>query len=368
MKNVLRWISKTTNAATLLLLAASLLLTPSGFAQEYGEAIDDRKDSLREQHFRNKVLEFARREAPADARLHEKFSHGGQVLRLRQYAQRRGLGAPAREFPLLDNSDQSFVGRVAMVGGARLEAYHNNPFTGAVAMAEFSGPGLVRIEAPVVDRNNESVVDAIPVEFYQFHVKPALTLGVLSEPFILNVGGAIVGFQHCELDNGDHAGKVYVLNGQFGGEKVDWMDTGIYFGVSEDGAAARPRQYAVRVDQERHEWDLYVNNQLLFGGIALSEVGRGIWAYSPANAFAEVGGLSVTSYNPLFTDRDKDGIEDVFEEALGFSSQINDRQASDGAVTNLQAFVDSRRRYIKYGHVPSIDGNSDSNENEKEGE
>ncbi len=137
----------------------------------------------------------------------------------------------------------------------------------------------------------------------------------------------------------DLLGEVFALNG--GG---NWLATGFKIALSNEGEALDWVRFTIREDFAAGTWDLYANGRL----IAFDQG----FAASAATSFSEfslvgasTGSLAVDDFfvgfdNPLFTDADKDGMEDAWESAHGLDTAANDRDADRDAdgLSNIREY------------------------------
>ena len=185
------------------------------------------------------------------------------------------------------------------------------------------------------------------VEFISLSIRPALP----SEPnelSILYIGGAYLAFGVEPTTIGLRRGRTFFLNGNLKkSEDDDWVDSGISYPLNEDYEAMRALDYIVRIDRRNKQWDIYFRNMLSFASIELGRATSSVWVKSSGTGDTELSELRASVDNPMFEDRDVDGIDDAVELELGFLDTVDDRQTYDelGAATNLQHFVNMRKRY-----------------------
>ncbi len=210
---------------------------------------------------------------------------------------------------------------------------------------KFSGAGLLRLDLPKKASREATTADG--VVFVTLSVKPALS----SDPNQLSyvsVAGAVLGFGLEPPTLGVRAGRILVLNG--GARQArhsDWFDAGISYPVNVNFEADMPLDLVLRIDAERGVWDLFFMQRLCYAGIFHVGTEETIWVQSAGAGATEVSELLVSADNPLFDDKDRDGIEDAVEVGLGFSAEEKDRGVLDelGQFTNLQHFITLRKTY-----------------------
>lgn len=242
---------------------------------------------------------------------------------------------------LVQASDPASVKRV------RHRADDGSPF-----LVEFEGPDLVRLELPVQEgdgtRKRRKKREARgEVTYYSLSAIPSVEDGPKAS--LLCIDGATIGFRHDSAIGPGRFLAVMALNGKArGAKRKDWLDTGVRIPLNERFEAQMPMELAVRVDRDAGEWDLYFMNSLALAGMHLGERAGGLWIKSAGQGRTALFHLLASEECPLFEDADRDGIDDAFEDELGFSPQENDRRQLDeeGAFSNLQHFVNARRRYI----------------------
>lgn len=131
-------------------------------------------------------------------------------------------------------------------------------------------------------------------------------------------------------------------NGAGGGT---WVATGVGPTVDGSGKAVSWLHLTVRSDYTAKKWDLYYNGQMIAANLgflhdtstAMSTLALGGHA-TVATGFDD---LLVAFENPLFTDADKDGIDDAWETAHGMNPATDDRDGdvdSDG-ISNVREYI-----------------------------
>lgn len=188
------------------------------------------------------------------------------------------------------------------------------------------------------------------IDYYvQLGVSPLPTLPLLTTPettamLALQSGGANVG-EWAFLD-GDALG---------GGQ---WFRSGAELSLDALGRSGW-QHITLRLDLFSSLWDVYVNEQLLAANLGFVEslqVGsEAINIYGNSSTTSYLDTFEVSAVNPLFTDHDSDGIDDMYESENGLSILADDRDLDlDGdGLSNLEEYL--------WGFDPqdSDDGDSD---------
>lgn len=150
-------------------------------------------------------------------------------------------------------------------------------------------------------------------------------LPVAGEAEVLNLGGARLGF--------GAGGKVLVFAGD-GLEGRAVKNNGDY--AVADGVSEGWVRVTVRVDAAKGTWDLFIDgkpgeaNLPLGGGVAALQV------QAPQAGPVYLDDYVEAEENPLFADRDKDGLPDAEERANGLNDHGDDRDG-DG-ISNVEEF------------------------------
>ena len=99
--------------------------------------------------------------------------------------------------------------------------------------------------------------------------------------------------------------------------------------------------FTLRFDLNSGSWDVYVDEILLAINLGFAEAltvgSEAINIYGSRQGVAYLDNFSLAAHNPLFDDKDLDGIDDAFETEHGLDSSVDDRDLDpdlDG-LTNL---------------------------------
>ena len=219
----------------------------------------------------------------------------------------------------IDQGQASISTTEAYSGLQSVELSANNPFT------------QIRFEI--------NQVESETVTFTDFYIKPIV--GALElENELLDLEGALFGI----FSNENNISEVYVnLNGV-------WEPTGHTVDLDANALTADWLRVTVRQDFGTSEgplWDLYLNGQLVAVDLPLAEPNP-----SYPLSFIIMGQVGGPSYldnfnssdsNPLFTDEDRDGMDDAFELAHGSDPTINDRDGdADGdQISNIVEYMNA---------------------------
>jgi len=139
------------------------------------------------------------------------------------------------------------------------------------------------------------------------------------------------------------SGRIQVYDGDGQGGGI-WRSLETGTTLDDSGRAAEWLHVTVRSDATAGRWDLYLDGELVAGDLGFLRPVTGATGVLvlggstiAATAFDEV---LVSRENPLFTDADRDGIDDAWERANGLAPSINDRGADlDGdGLTNLTEY------------------------------
>lgn len=171
------------------------------------------------------------------------------------------------------------------------------------------------------------------VTFLDFTAKPVATV-TGADSSSVQTEAAKVGFQ---IVNG--LGEIYVFDG---GGNNQWVATGWRFPLNGSNQATDWVRLTLRLDYTARTWDLFINGQLAEIDLAFSNSSetffRQLALMGATSAPAYVDAILISDTNPLFTDADKDGMDDAWEIAHGLNPAVNDRNGNlDGdAFTNIQ--------------------------------
>jgi hypothetical protein len=138
-------------------------------------------------------------------------------------------------------------------------------------------------------------------------------------------------------------GEFYVQDGDSTGGGV-WKSTGVKTVLTADGQCASWIRVTLREDYSAKRWDVWINARL-----AAYDLGFADAAAAGFSAFTIIGHpTAISSFddffagfdNPLYTDADKDGMDDGWESRHGLNPASNDRNGDpDGdGLTNLREY------------------------------
>ena len=138
-------------------------------------------------------------------------------------------------------------------------------------------------------------------------------------------------------------GRIHVFDGN-GAGGGNWLALDAGPALEADGRSAAWLRLTIRTDYAAQCWDLSIDGRLLATDLGFLD-----------NTAASLSGLTLSGHavlttgfddvfagfeNPLFTDADKDGIDDAWEVVNGLNPAVNDRQGDlDGdGLSNLREF------------------------------
>ncbi len=176
------------------------------------------------------------------------------------------------------------------------------------------------------------------VLFVDFEALPAAGAGV-AQGSVYSVSGASVA-----VDRVDGEGEFAVLDRSESGVGI-WRPTGARIAIDADGRAAAWHRLTIRSDYTSQRWDLYLDGRMVAANCGSADSVEGI-----VPGFTAVGNPEVTTLldrfgasfdNPLFTDADRDGLPDTWEQQTGLNPSTNDRDGDpDGdSLSNVQEFL-----------------------------
>lgn len=124
-----------------------------------------------------------------------------------------------------------------------------------------------------------------------------------------------------------------------------WQSTGFKIPVSAEGEALDWVRFTVRENFAARTWDLYADGRLI--AFDLSFADSNTTAFSRFSLIGATAGATVVDDffvgfdNPLFTDADRDGMEDAWETAHGLDPVVNDRNADRDAdgLSNIREYL-----------------------------
>ncbi len=188
----------------------------------------------------------------------------------------------------------------------------------------------------------------LPVVFVDMQVKP-VAFAEGPEEFA-DVAGSVTGaFRLVKESEAEEAtAALYVLNGS-GERGGDWLDTGVTFRLDEEG---RPldwmrltfRQEFFRTDTigSQDRWDLWVDGRLVSADLgyydhANIDPGR-VTLLGHRLTPLYMDSLTVSSSNPLFVDKDADGLADAFEQIYNLVGG-RDGDLDDDGLLNFHEYM-----------------------------
>jgi hypothetical protein len=179
--------------------------------------------------------------------------------------------------------------------------------------------------------------ESAPILFLDFWVKSAADASENPDALI-DFGGASLAF----LKEGD-SGTFHAFDARGDGSSVP-VETDIPLDTS--GVSAVWTHITIRRDVGAGTWDLYVNGKPVACGLGLETPASGDPKahFTAGESGVFVDDFVITATNPLFMDRDNDGIPDAYEVANGMNPRMDDRlgDADLDDVTNIQEFLQSK--------------------------
>jgi hypothetical protein len=174
-----------------------------------------------------------------------------------------------------------------------------------------------------------------PVLFFDFWARPAAALDAFAASR-LGAGGdqiALAGYDGWAEIHAAHT------EGEYG---TDWIGTGIFTPLAPDDTAAHWLRFTIRQDYSQSRWDLYVDGRIAMGDLGFSASGNPAFqVVAHGSAPTRWDNLLVSFDNPLFTDADKDGMDDAWEIIHGLDPARDDRREDpDGdGLTNIEEYM-----------------------------
>ena len=216
----------------------------------------------------------------------------------------------------------------------------------------FSGLGDLMIQRPV---ESSETVDESPSEksvvFIQFRTKPALDLEN-NAATVFDVAGAKVAFRL--VPDLDSTGELLIQKAQDleavepepTESRIEWLKTGVFFAVNRSGQAEVSQTFTFRLDSLEGSFDLWYFGRLFLSDRSYLPRESDILVRSVSEHQGQITEVRATETNPLFLDKDSDGIPDQFEEMVGSSSDFDDRALvlSEFGRTSLEIYRLSLQR------------------------
>jgi hypothetical protein len=174
------------------------------------------------------------------------------------------------------------------------------------------------------------------VTFVELYAKPVAAASAVDSSLV-QTEAAKVGFQ---IASG--FGEMYVYDGVGANQ---WLATGYRFSLNGSNQAADWVRLTLRLDYSAKKWDVFGNGVMLdfdLGFLSNSETFfRQLALQGVASTTAYADAVYASDVNPLFTDADKDGMNDAWETARGLNPAVNDRNGNlDGdSFTNIEEYA-----------------------------
>ena len=142
---------------------------------------------------------------------------------------------------------------------------------------------------------------------------------------------------------GEHGSFMYLAGDGVGGGV--WQQGTVNLPLDAHGFTTDWIRVSLRLDYVAKEWDFYVNGSMAGAGISFSQASQAsLTAFTLTGQGAAptlLDDVLVAFDNPLFTDVDRDGMDDEWETSKGLNPILNDRENDtdvDG-LSNLQEFA-----------------------------
>jgi len=174
------------------------------------------------------------------------------------------------------------------------------------------------------------------VLFYHFKIRPQAVPQEGAET-VIDAGGAKIGF----IQQGED-GAIVAATGT-GGESKTADST---FDLDSNGFATEWLTVTVRVDSNAGVWDAWVNGFPAFTGISRGSGGErpdSFLVEGESQGPVKLDDFRLSTENPLFSDRDHDGLPDAYEMAnnLNTNAPDGDSDWDSNGVSNSKQFADT---------------------------
>ncbi len=138
-------------------------------------------------------------------------------------------------------------------------------------------------------------------------------------------------------------GELYAFDGNGSGGGM-WKATGWRVALNGSNQATAWLRLSWRIDFTAQRWDLYANGAMVAHDLGFRDNTRSYFSslavtgHTAAAAFLDY--FYAGADNPIFTDADRDGLDDAWETAHGLNPNLNDRNADpdDDGLTNVAEF------------------------------
>lgn len=154
-------------------------------------------------------------------------------------------------------------------------------------------------------------------------------------------------------------GELYVFDGN-GGGGGEWRATGRKVSLVADGQSASWLRLTVREDFAAKKWDLYASGRPIACNLGIIDHAATVFSRftvtGTSSAATSLDSLFIGFENPIFSDADKDGMDDAWESAHGLNPTVNDREADpDGdGLSNIREFALGLRPDLKSTYADGI--------------
>ncbi len=211
--------------------------------------------------------------------------------------------------------------------------------TASITTADMaSGTQSLLLNTAAVIQANVSNTSSANIVFIDFYIRPFSQ----SDPTITTTA-ATQQFSIRFVRVNDSAVLYYFDGDGSGGGQ--WKASNVALPVAADGTATGWIRISARENYALHQWDLYAKGALIacrIGAVDNSPTDiRSFTVTGGAGGNTGLDDVYVGPDNPLFTDVNRDGIDDAWEQKWGLSLSVDNRDGDpdgDGA-TNLEEFM-----------------------------